>query len=108
MENVVLSSINLADLENVIFRQVQRALTAQATNQPTSGKDEILSMQEAAGMLSVAIPTMYGYVYRKEIPYMKRRGRLYFSKTELLDWLKSTRRPTKDEIQQAAKESLNR
>jgi excisionase family DNA binding protein len=108
MDNVILSSINLKDLESVIYQQVKRVLIEVSASQPDNSKDEILPIDEAAKFLSIAVPTLYGYVYKHNIPYMKRRGRLYFSKSELLEWLKSSRRMTNQEIKQAAADSLNR
>ena len=108
MENFLLSPIALTDLESAIYRQVKKVFSELTENQQSTGVNDLINVDEAAKLLSVARPTMYGYIYKNTIPYMKRRGRVYFSKSELVDWLKSTRRPTKDEIQQAAKESLNR
>lgn len=75
---------------------------------PTPGelKNDFLTIEEAASMLSVSVPTVYGYVYKKEIPYMKRRGRLYFDRAEVSEWLKSSRRMTREEIRKAATDSL--
>jgi excisionase family DNA binding protein len=69
-------------------------------------KNELLTIRQAAEMLSVSVPTIYGYVHQRAIPCMKRRGRLYFSKTELLAWVQSGKRSTLDEIKANSLNSL--
>ncbi len=108
MHDFILSPLSLKDLEILIFNQVRKALTEihEVTNDPV--KDELLTIEAAATLLSVTVPTVYGYVHQRAIPCMKRRGRLYFSKVELLAWVKSARRSTVDEIKANAIASLIR
>ena len=108
MHDFILSPLSLKDLEILIFNQVRKALTEihEVTNDPV--KDELLTIEAAATLLSVTVPTVYGYVHQRAIPCMKRRGRLYFSKLELLAWVKSARRSTVDEIKANALASLVR
>lgn len=56
--------------------------------------DELLTIGQAAELLSLTTPTLYGLVHKHAIPYSKKSKRLYFSKSELLDWIKSGRRKT--------------
>jgi excisionase family DNA binding protein len=56
--------------------------------------DELLTIGQAAELLSITTPTVYGLVHKHAIPYSKKGKRLYFSKSELLDWIKSGRRKT--------------
>jgi excisionase family DNA binding protein len=76
--------------------------------QPEKNIDEILSVHQAAILLKLSVPTMYGLVHRREIPYSKRGKRLYFSRIELIDWIKSSRRKTLVEIQESAEDYLSR
>lgn len=55
---------------------------------------DLLTITEASELLSLTTPTLYGLVHKNTIPYSKKSKRLYFSKTELLDWIKSGRRKT--------------
>lgn len=50
-------------------------------------EDELLTIEQAGEFLNLAIQTLYAKVSKREIPYMKRGKRLYFSKTDLLKWL---------------------
>ncbi len=61
-------------------------------------KDEKLwTVSQAAEFLDLSVPTIYTKVSRGQIPYMKRGKRLYFSSTELLDYLKEGR-PIKEDV----------
>ena len=108
MHDLILSPLSLKDLETLIYNQVRKALkeSLPTSNEPV--KDELLTIESAAELLSVTVPTVYGYVHQRAIPCMKRRGRLYFSKVELLAWVKSARRSTVDEIKANALASLVR
>lgn len=60
--------------------------------------DELLSIQQAAVFLKLSVPTLYGFTHNASIPFCKKGKRLYFSKTELSNWIKTGRHKTKDEI----------
>lgn len=73
---------------------------------PTAQPEQLLTIQEAAEFLSLAVPTMYSKVSKGELPVMKRSKRLYFSRTELLEYLKDGRKKSNAEIEQEAKAYL--
>lgn len=84
----------LQGIENLILDLKQQNTPS---DNPTPS-DQLLTIQQAAEFLSLAVPTVYSMVSRKEIPYMKQRKRLYFSQLELTQYLKEGRRKTNAEI----------
>ena len=68
--------------------------------------DELLTIKQAAELLKLAVPTVYGMVSRREIPHSKRGKRLYFSSQELKDWIKAGRKQTAGEISAEAVEFI--
>lgn len=50
--------------------------------------EQLFNVQQTANFLGLTSATIYSKVSRKELPFMKRNGRLYFSKQELLEYLK--------------------
>jgi excisionase family DNA binding protein len=60
--------------------------------------DEFLTVSEAAIFLNLAKQSIYGLISRKQLPYIKKLKRVYFSKTELTKWLESGRQMTHQEI----------
>ena len=78
----------------------------------TATKQEVddmpIDIQEASTLLKLSVPTIYSKVSRNEIPYMKQGKRLYFSKTELIDWIKKGKSFTEAEIQRDADAFLSK
>jgi len=107
MHNVILHPLSLHELELLILNQCRKALSESSAELATQ-PDELLTISKAADLLHVSVPTIYGYVHQRTIPHMKRRGKLYFSRSEIMEWLQSSRKSTVEEIEQKAVESLNR
>jgi excisionase family DNA binding protein len=64
--------------------------------------DELLTVQDTAKFLSLSVPTVYTLISKGELPVMKRSKRCYFSKIELIDYLKQGRKKT---LSETAKEA---
>jgi len=73
---------------------------------PAENQNELLNVKQAAEFLSLAVPTVYSMVSRGEIPFMKRTKRIYFSRQELIVYLKEGRKSTNAEIQANAEQYL--
>ena len=74
-----------------------------AKNHPFQAEaDQLLTIEEAATFAHLAKPTLYGLVSRSEVPCMKKGKRLYFSKHELMEWIKAGRKKTIAEISMEA------
>lgn len=54
-------------------------------------EDDLLSIEQAAELLHLKKPTIYSMVSNGDVPYSKRRGRLYFSKAKLIEWATSSK-----------------
>lgn len=78
------------------------------TVEPTDHPDQFLTIQQAAELLSLTGPTLYSKVSKAELPVMKRGKRLYFSRIELLEYLKAGRKKTNAEIEAEAETYLKR
>ena len=108
MHNLVLSPI---DPEKLIIdiseRVTANILKAVQNKYPTTEQHEqLLTIQEAAQFLNLTVPTLYSKVSKGELPVMKRSKRLYFSRTELIQYLKEGRKKSNTEIEQEAKAYL--
>lgn len=62
--------------------------------------DELLTVQDTAKFLSLSVPTVYTLISKGELPVMKRSKRCYFSKSELVNYLKQGRKKTRSEIKE--------
>lgn len=75
-------------------------------NSDQDSVDQMLTVEEAAGLLKLSKQTLYRYVQLKVIPVHKKGKRLYFIKSELVDWVKTGRKKTMDEIIEETEDRL--
>jgi len=87
----------LENLERLIISQ---------NNAPQPEEDKLLTIREAAEILHLSVPTVYGLVQRSEVPVCKRGKRLYFSKQELVSWIMSGRKKTVAEIDEETEQFI--
>ncbi len=108
MDKIVLISLPIDDLQTLIIDCVNSCLmnNKQESRTPTEQQEQLLTIEEAAEFLSLTVPTMYSKVSKGELPVMKRSKRLYFSRTELMEYLKVGRKKSNAEIEQEAKAYL--
>lgn len=95
----------LPNAVTMLTKQVSelKALLLKKTKQEaTPPADQLLTVQQTADFLSLSVPTIYSKVSKGELPVMKRAKRLYFSKGELLEYLKKGRKKTNAEIEAEA------
>jgi len=106
MTEQVLFSLPLERLEP-IFKSWVRDVLSQDKHEKTEPIEEVfLTVDETAEFLKVKRATVYGYIYNRAITNFKRRGKIYFKKSDLVKWRAEGRRMTRDEIALAAAESL--
>jgi excisionase family DNA binding protein len=60
--------------------------------------EKFITISEAAAFLNVTIPSIYGMVHQSKIPVYRKQKRLLFLKSELMNFIKSGRRLTIQEI----------
>jgi excisionase family DNA binding protein len=70
--------------------------------------DEVFTVQKAAEFLSLKPSTIYSLIRKRCIPTMKRNGRSYFLKTELLEYLKKGRVKTQADFETIANRLINK
>lgn len=54
-----------------------------------STQERFLSISDAAKFLFLTVGTLYGKVSKNEVPYIKRGNKLYFSTTDLIEYLRA-------------------
>jgi len=86
--------------------ELKKLLIEQSNLQPTEKPEQLLTIQETAQFLNLSVPTIYSKVSKREIPVMKRGKRLYFSSTELMEYIKKGRKKSNAEIEAEAKNYL--
>ena len=91
---VVMLTKEVSELKRLLIEKQEQTFPEQP--------EELLTVQEAAKFLNLAVATIYSKVSREELPFMKRGNRLYFSSIELMEYLKQGRHKSNAEIEQEA------
>jgi len=73
----------------------------------TVPEDELLTVRQASIFLTLAVPTIYSLISKGELPVCKRGKRCYFSKADLLNYIKAGRKRTNSEIEAEAADYVN-
>lgn len=109
MHNLVLSPIDpeklISDISERVTANILKAV--QCNNPENEQPEKLLTVQEAAEFLNLTVPTIYSKVSKGQLPVMKRSKRLYFSSTELMEYLKQGRKKSNAEIEQEAEAYLS-
>ena len=107
---MIIVQLDSEQLSNLIQSSVRKVLkeTPPQTVEPTEKPEQLLTVQEAAEFLSLAVPTIYSKVSKGELPVMKRSKRLYFSRTELMEYVKAGRKKSNAEIEAEAEKYLKK
>ena len=82
--------------------RIEKMLLHNKSNTSIEETSDLLTIEEASEFLHLSKATLYSKVSKNELPYMKRSKRLYFSKSELTEYLKKGRIQTNDEVQDDA------
>lgn len=90
-----------------LFRQVLREELSTLSHSPTTTNDNApINIEEAATFTGFAKSTIYSLVAKGEIPHHKKCGRLFFFRSELIDFIKSGDSLTKSALIDLAEQSF--
>ncbi|MFH1052261.1 MAG: helix-turn-helix domain-containing protein [bacterium] len=92
----------------IIQRCVKESLQEFHFPEKTEKADKLMSIQEAAKFLSLAIPTLYGMTSKHTIPYRKRGKKIYFKESELTAWLDAGKKKSVSELDLEADDYLTK
>ena len=93
----------LSEIEKLVLE-----LKSERNINPPVPEDDLLTINEACTLLRLAKPTIYFLTSQSKIPVIKKGKRLFFSKMELLEWLKSGKRITTNEINELSKDYIQK
>lgn len=110
MNNLVFSTRNIDDFISDVANEVVRKLSLLNNSNNNELQDDIININGASMITGLSVPTIYSKVSKREIPFSKPKGskRLYFSKSELTEFIKTGRVKTAEEVYRDAEISINR
>lgn len=99
MQNLFLTQLSTVEIRELFRDELANFFSQNQTIAPQPETDDIGKGAEFASRVTgKAVPTIYDLVHKRLIPHSKRGKDLYFSKSELLQWLKDGKRKTQSEI----------
>ena len=93
----------LSNIENLLLdlKHTPKEIQLNEPEQPA-----FIGFDKACEFLDVAPRTLKGYIAAGTIPNMKKEGKIYFDREELVQWLRSGKRKTTKEIAAEASDYL--
>ena len=89
MSDQIKIQTDLKIIQKYIRESVQESI--KESNSQKQSEKEILNVKESADFLNLAVQTIYTFTSQGKIPHFKKGKRLYFHRSELLEWLTSGR-----------------
>lgn len=80
----LISEQEITVLAEKISENVKRSLKEQTENKE---EETFIDVEGVAKLLQLSKQTIYGLVNQKKIPFHKRGKKLYFLKTEIIQWV---------------------
>lgn len=102
---MIIVQLDSEQLNSLIQNAVRSAISETQPTQRNEAPD-LLTVQQAAEFLSLSVPTIYAKISNKELPCMKRAKRVYFSREDLMTYLRAGRKRTIAEIEAGANNVL--
>lgn len=97
------TQLDVAEIKNgylKILDQLQQRVKTSTDDKDPKNIDEI------AKLTGYTKKTIYGYCQKNTIPHYKKNGRLFFFKSEIVDWIQSGKQKTISEIESESDEFL--
>jgi excisionase family DNA binding protein len=103
MENLMLTTIEKDELSLMIENCVRKVVRESIGQKSSPEPEYLIGIKEAAReILGLSESRVYTLCSTKKIPHIKRGNRLYFSRQELLEWLKAGKVDTIDDVSKEA------
>lgn len=90
------TQLDVAEIKNgyiKILTQLQQRVKYSTEDKDPKTIDEIVKLT------GYSKKTIYGYCQKNTIPHYKKNGRLFFFKSEIIDWIQSGKQKTVKEIE---------
>ena len=82
-----------------LFNKVENIETLlKLSAEDLSPEEDFFTIQQTAEFIKLSVNTVYSLVSKNELPFCKKGKRLYFSKQELISWIRAGRNKTNSEM----------
>lgn len=103
MENIVFTQLSVQEVRQMLREEVRTVFKEyQSHNNQDENEHNLMTIEQVASFINMAVSSVYGLIHRKQIPHIKRGKRLIFEKKQIVEWLQSGRQRTIHDIQSEA------
>jgi excisionase family DNA binding protein len=102
----IIITVEKNELTSIVQEAVQSAINSLNLQKDPPKEEDLMTAQDVCDWLNMKLSTLYQKTHYKEIPFIKKGKRIYFSREELKNWLTDGRKYTLLEEQQMADERL--
>ena len=90
---------------NELVNRITTQLNLSLSRDKSLQEDEFMTIDELSNFISMTKGSIYGLFHKNTIPYHK-KGKLYFLKSEIMDWIKSGKQETNASLHDRANDYL--
>lgn len=91
------------------LKRIESMVSKIGATLPSSNEPETpINIDAVSKITGYSKATLYIKVSKREIPFYKRGSRLYFQKSEIIDWMTTNRKKTVKEIKKDALNSISK
>ena len=98
MQNLILIQLSVSELGQLFQDALDHYFADKQITVAQSESDDIGGIELAVEITGKAKATIYSKCHDRTIPHWKQGKQLYFSKNELIQWLRSGKRKTHSEL----------
>ncbi len=97
------TQLDVAEIKNGYLKILDQL---QKKSKPLTEDTNPQSIDQIVSLTGYTKKTLYGYCQKNQIPHYKKNGRLFFFKSEIIDWIKSDQQKTIKQIESENDEFL--
>ena len=90
------TQLDVAEIKNGYLKILDQL---QKKSKPLTEDTNPQSIDQIVSLTGYTKKTLYGYCQKNQIPHYKKNGRLFFFKSEIIDWIKSDQQKTIKQIE---------
>lgn len=92
----------IKDVEEIKNLLLNQSVSKKPIINKEGAEKEFLNVEDVAKILGIEKGTVYNLTHKRQIPFFKRGGRIYFDRVEITEWIRNDRRKTIKELKDEA------
>jgi len=99
---MMILNFDSTEFAKIVKESLREVMKERELKGPETPTEQLLTAKDAAKLLDLTVPTIHNKASKGELPHMRRSKRIYFLRSELIEYLKVGRKKSNDEIEREA------